>query len=276
VIARARRALLAGTILLIAAALVAWSSVTPRGDRAWIPEQTRLPEASVDGHLVTVRNVRNFRFTARHQFVPRYEDKVYDLDKLNSVWYVLTPFSRTWEGMAHSFVSFGFADSQFVAISVEAQGEIGETYGGVTGLFKRFEIMYVVGTEPDLIGQRAVFSDDRVMLYPIRAKPEKIRALFLSMLARANDLRANPEFYNTLTNNCTSNVIEHVNAIAPKTIPAGIKTLLPGYSDDVAMRLGLIDTDLDLARAREKFRVNDRAKRYLYDPRFSLLIRDTK
>jgi hypothetical protein len=87
-------------------------------------------------------------------------------------------------------------------------------------------------------------------------------------------LREAPEFYNTLTNNCTSNVVRHVNQIAPRTVPSGIKTILPGYTDEVAHRLGLIDSQLELAQARDRYLINSRAKRYLDDPAFSLRIRE--
>jgi hypothetical protein len=135
--------------------------------------------------------------------------------------------------------------------------------------------MYVVGDERDLVGQRAAFDDDRVYLYPIRAKPERMREMFLAMLERANRLRERPEFYNTLTNNCTSNVVAHVNQIAPKTVPAGIKTILPGYTDEIAFRLGLIATELDLPHARERYLINDRARRFITDSSFSVRIRES-
>jgi hypothetical protein len=263
-------------ILAITAAGAIWlGTLDPRGDRTWIPEQAVLAEASIDRGVARIHNVRDFTYTARQDFTVKYADRTYDLDKLTSVWYVLTPFNEGWRGPAHSFVSFGFADSQFVAISVEARREPGETYDAFTGLFRRFELMYVVGDERDLIGQRAAFSDERVYLYPIKASPERMRFMFVSMLERANQLRQRPEFYNTLTNNCTSNVVAHVNRIVPNAVPAGYKTMMPGYTDEVAMRLGLIDTELEIEKARERFQINERARKYITDPWFSLRIRES-
>jgi hypothetical protein len=274
---RARRYALIALVLGVAIVVTGWgwASVDPRSDRTWIAEHAVLPQATIDGPRVRIQNVRSFTYTGRNDFTPRYVDRSYDLDKLVSVWYVLTPFSREWRGPAHSFVSFGFADSQFVAISVEARREPGETYDAVKGLFKRFELMYVVGDEHDLIGQRAAFGDDRVYLYPIRTTPEKMREMFLSMLERANTLRERPEFYNTLTNNCTSNVVSHVNQVSPKKVPSGIKTILPGYTDEVAFRLGLIDTELALDQTRERYLVNARVRQFINDPAFSLRIRES-
>ena len=270
-----RRFLLPGLLVVIAAAGFGWSRIRPREDRAWIPEQAVLPIAEIDGQRVHIRNVRNFAYSGRTAFTPDYDDRTYDLGKLTSVWYVLTPFSRKWRGPAHSFVSFGFADSQFVSISVEARREPGETYDAIKGLFKRFELMYVVGDERDLIGQRAAFNTEQVYLYPVKATSERMREMFVDMLRRANKLRIEPEFYNTLTNNCTSNVVSHVNQIAPNTVPSGIKTILPGYTDEVAHKLGLISTDLDVERMRQRYLVNGRVEKYMTDPAFSYRIRET-
>ena len=246
----------------------------PRAEREWVPLHAIAPGVRVENDLVHVSGVRAFTFEGRDDFTPAWGQRTYDLDKLTGVWFVLAPFDSGWRGPAHSFVTFGFADSQFVSISVEARREQGETYGMVAGLLRRFELLYVVGEERDLIGQRAAFGDGPVYLYPVRATPEKRRAAFVAMLERASQLRAEPEFYNTLTNNCTSNVLRHVNEVAPNTVPGGWRTVLPGYTDEVAHELGLLDTELDIARARERFRINAQARRWLHDPAFSLRIRE--
>jgi hypothetical protein len=270
-----KRKVLVGALVVVGAAAAVWITIRPTNERTWIIQQAVLPAAHIDGHLAHVQGVRNFHYTAEDKFAPAYYDRTYDLDKLVSASFIVTPFSEAWRGPAHTFVTFGFSDSQFVAVSVEARREPGETYGPLTGLFKQFELIYVIGDERDLIGQRATFGTSPVYLYPIRAPRERIRAVFVEMLQRADSLRSHPEFYNTLTNNCTSNVIAHVNHVAPHRIPTGLKTILPGYSDEVAHTLGLIDTDLDLAHARERFRINERSRRYAQDSLFSFRIRET-
>lgn len=263
---------------VVAATLVAGGAAAlgvrePRADRAWVPQHAVMAHADVRGDTVRVHRMRDFSYTSEERFTPAYADRTYDLDKLETVWFIVTPFSTHWRGPAHTFVSFGFADSQYVAISVEARREPGETYGPFTGLFKQFELIYVIGDERDLIGSRAAYGDYDVYLYPIRTTRERIRALFLEMLERSNALAARPEFYNTLTNNCTSNVVDHVNHIAPNRVPYGINTIFPGYADEVAYSLGLIDNTLPLAEARRRFRVNDQARRFATAPDFSRRIR---
>ena len=269
----------AKTTAIIATAIVAIVAVAlaiakPRADRKWVPQQAVLAHAEVRGDIAYIHRLRNFSYTAEEQFTPAYDDRRYDLTKLETVWFIVTPFSTHWRGPAHTFVSFGFTDSQYVAISVEARREPGETYGPLTGLFKQFELIYVVGDERDLIGSRAVYGGYDVYVYPIRASRERIRALFEEMLARSNTLATRPEFYNTLTNNCTSNVVDHVNHIVPHAVPHGIKTILPGYADDVAYSLGLIDNSVTLDQARQRYKVNERAIRFVADSNFSRRIRE--
>jgi hypothetical protein len=273
-----RRIAKLGALALAIAAIVEAGVVSmsrPRTDRPWVPQQAIMARADVRGDSVIVHRLRNFSYTAEEEFSPAYEDRGYDLDKLESVWFIVTPFSRQWRGPAHTFVSFGFADSQYVAISVEARRERGETYSPLSGLFRHFELMYVIGDERDLIGSRAAFGDYDVYVYPIRASRERIRALFVEMLDRSNALASNPEFYNTLTNNCTTNVVDHVNHIVPRAIPHGFKTALPGYADEVAFSLGLIDNATSLDDARRRFRVNEQARRYATAPDFSRRIRES-
>ena len=241
--------------------------------RSWSPEQALLPHVVVDGRTVHIQNVRDFIFRSSGDWTPGYRDKSFDLDLLERVWVVLAPFSRDWRGPAHIFLTFGFSDGQYVAISVEARRETGEKYSIWKGALRQYELIFVIGEERDLIGLRAAVWDTPVYLYPMRATPAQVQSIFLHMLRRAQALEHRPEFYNTLTNNCTTNILDAVNAIASRPIPFGIKILLPGYSDALAHQRGLIDTTLSLAEARTRFQINERAKAAIDRPDFSEQIR---
>lgn len=245
----------------------------PSNDRHWAADHARLPRITFADSLVTIRDFRDFRYEGGDSLVPAYENRTVDLRALDSVWLVLTPFSKAWRGPAHSFVTFGFHDSAFVSISVEARREAGEEYGLLRGLGRNFELIYVVGAEEDLIGKRAAFGDFDVYLYPIRTTPDRARAVFVDLLTRAQALEQHPEFYNTLANNCTSNLVASVNRVVPGRIPSGVKLLFPGYADDVARTLGLIDSAEPLDTIRARYRINDRARAALGTNGFSLAIR---
>lgn len=260
-------------LLLFATLLALWLTRDPSNNREWGLNEAILPYAEFDGHVVHVHDIRNTSYTTTEDYAPAYYDKTFDLDRLTAVWFVVEPFSD-WGGAAHTFLSFEFEGPDYVAVSVEARKERGETYHFLKGLFRQYELWYLIGDERDVIRLRTNYRHDDVYLYPIRAPRGKIRELFAAMLDRANRIREHPEFYNTLTDNCTSTIIEHVNSLSPRRIPFGFKALFPGYSDRLAYDLGLIDTDLPFDAVRSRFRVNERALDYGDSPAFSVRIRE--
>jgi hypothetical protein len=246
----------------------------PSNDRDWTPDQARLPWAEIAGRRVEVHNVRNARYRSTEDYDVAWEDRSYDLDRLRSAWFVVEPFeSQDWEGPAHTLMSFGFAGGDYLAISVEIRKEKGEGFSPWKGLLRQYEVMYVVGDERDLIQLRTNHRRDPVYLYPVRAPRERIEQMFVSMLRRANHLRQEPEHYNTLTNTCTTNIVRHVNELVPGRVPWSYKVLLPGYSDELAYELGLIDTELPFHAAKRHFRIDDDALRAAGQEDFSRRIR---
>lgn len=259
-------------ILLLAAALV-YALIEPSTTRDWNPDQRVMPLASFRGQYVDVSNIRNIEYRSTDDYTVRHYNRTFDLDALRSLWFVVEPF-HGMEGPAHTLMSFGFADDVYVAISVEIRKEKGEKFSPLLGILKRYELMYVVADERDVIKLRSNFRKDDVFLYPIRTTAERRRQMFVEMLERANRLARHPEFYNTLTNTCTTNIVRHVNTISAGRVPWSYKVLLPAYSDELAYDLGLIETTLPLDEARRRFRINDRAARYADDPAFSRRIRE--
>lgn len=257
--------------ILAAIAIAARTFIRPSNDRAWSADQFVLPVAEIAPPLVTIRQIRHFEYAAVDHFRPGYYDKTFDLRKLDSAWFFVEPFGKG--GAAHTFVSFGFADRDFVAVSVEIRKEQGESFSPLKGLLRQYEIMYVIGDERDLVKLRTNFRKDPVHLYRIQAPPERIRKMFLAMLRRANHLREHPEFYNTATNTCTTNLVRHVNEITPQRIPFSPAVLLPANSDRLAYDLGLIDRSRPFEETRRHALINPLAEKYAADPEFSLRIR---
>jgi hypothetical protein len=112
-----------------------------------------------------------------------------------------------------------------------------------------------------------------VFLYPIKAEKEDIQTLFLSMVKRAKSLWETPEFYNTLTNNCTTAILDHVNEIKTEKIPWSFKALMPTNSDEVIYELWLIDTDLPLSEARKYYQINTLSEAFAWSDEYSKKIR---
>lgn len=274
-----RRLKLAG-LALVAAALLPFACVQvterPSNERDWSPDQAVLPRAEFAGDTVTVRNLRNFRYRSVSDPEPAYETRSYRLSQLDSMWFMVERFGETPEeatpAIAHTLLSFGFGD-EYVAISVEIRKERGEKYSPWKGLLRQYELMYVVADERDVIGLRTNHRRDAVYLYPVKAPREAMRRAFVEMLQRANKLAEEPEFYNTLTSTCTTNIVRHVNTIAPGQIPFSYKVLLPAYSDRLAYDLGLIPADRPFEAVQAAYRIDGLARKHGVGADFSRVVR---
>lgn len=249
----------------------------PSNERDWSADQAKLPNARITGDdILEVEHVRHAVYRSASDYDARWVRQRYPMAELTSLWFIVEPFAD-WRGPAHTFLSFGFRDGRYLAVSVEIRKERGESFSPLKGMLRQFELMYVFGDERDLIGLRAVHRQDDVHLYPIRATPEQIRSLLESIVDRSRQLQQQPEMYHTITNNCTTNIIDHVGVIAPGRIGLTHAAVLPGYADDLAHDLGLIDTDLPKERYRAAFRINDRIDpEAIDDEAFSTRIRNVE
>jgi len=247
--------------------------IFPSNDRDWQASLAVLPEVERTGDDLLIHNVRNCHYLNENLYVVQYDDRHYHLSDVRTVDFIVVPFKES-EELAHTMVSFGFADGRYLGISVEARLEQGETYSPMKGALHQFELMYVVADERDLIPLRTEHRDVDVYIYPTKVTPQQAQQLLMHMLARVNKLTKEPEFYDLFTNNCTTNLVNHVNAIRPGRIPPSLAAvLLTGRSDRLAYDLGLIDTTKGFEETRAAARVNALAHKFRDDPSFSLLIR---
>ena len=244
----------------------------PSNHRNWTPDLALLPYSEARGHGVSIHNIRDFIYQSDEEFVVKYTDKTYDVREINSLDFIVVPF-KTAPSLAHTMLSFGFADGSHLGVSAEARLETGETYSPWKGALRQYELMYILAEERDLIGRRTQYRDSDVFLYSTVATPVQAQAIFVDVLKRVNQLARQPEFYDTFRNNCTTNIVNHVNRLNAGAVPIDLRVLLPGFSDQYAYDLGLLRTDQPFAEARRLAHVNELANRYLDSPEFSERIR---
>lgn len=238
-------------IYIVLVCLVIFSVVVlskkPSHDRNWELGQEKLPKIEINDNLITVTNLRDFDWK-KEGTEPNYITKNFDLDKMTGVDVVISHFSD-FEGMAHIFLTFRFEDNENIAISVEARREDFEEFEPIKGLFRKFEIIYVVATEEDLIGVRTNVRNDgvgeRVYLYPTIATPEKSQELFKLIAEDINDIYEHPTFYNTLFNSCINSITRRVEEISTLDFPVTYKTILPGYFDEVLYKMNIFSSGLN-------------------------------
>ncbi len=72
-----------------------------------------------------------------------------------------------------------------------------------------------------------------------------------------------------MTNNCTTNVVDHINKFWPHRIAYNVQVLLPGYTDRMVYELGMLDTSKSFAETKAAARVNRLAYVHRESPEFS-------
>lgn len=200
----------------------------------------------------------------------RHYDQTFDLDQLRSA----DLFMVYWGSphMAHTMISFGFEGGSNLCFSIEARKEKGERYSPVRGLFRQYELVYVVADERDAVRVRTNYRPgEDVYLLPLSGSPAQLRVFLLDYLERVNRLRHHPEWYDTITDNCTVS-IRNQRATANR-MPWDWRLLLNGHADELLYERGMVATNLPLAELKQRAHVNARARAADKAADFSRMIR---
>ena len=256
---------------LFAIVLSGYFAMKPSNDREWQPDVARLPYAHIDGNRVTVHNIRNCDYRSETDYTARYYDQTFDVLKLDTIDLYLVNWGIKY--ISHTMISFGFQGNQYLCISIETRKEIGEAYSTIKGFFRQYELMYVVADERDLVRLRTNYrKDETVYLYRLNGERKVFREIFLDYTRYINRLKIQPEWYNALTGNCTTQIRGHTRPYTGKT-KWDWRILLNGWLDEMAYENGLLNQSLPLEDLREKSIINERAKTLDQHPDFSILIR---
>ncbi len=222
---------------------------SPSNNRDWERDMAVTPETKIDGNLITITGVRDAVYRTTDDYDLKYLTNTYDVNKLEKAYLFTNPFGAL---SAHTMLGFEFSDNQKVVLSVEIRREKGEVFDGYKGVLRSYELIYVWGTEDDLIKLRTNIRENTgTYMYPLKMSTENIRKLFIEAAYRTNELKNQPEFYNTISNNCTTNLAVLLQKVYSKPIIVDWRYLAPAYAEGLAIKYDLIDaTDIESARAR--------------------------
>ncbi len=233
-----------------------------------------MPLARFADDEVEIVNVRNFRHNDDQTMSVAYYDSTVDLAQIETVDLFIALFQNDVSPIAHTMLSFGTRDrEQFLVVSIEARREVGEEFNFVTATTGQLELIYVVADERDIIDQRAVARNEKLLRYPLQLSQANARGLFVSLLREANQLRDQPQLYDMLENNCTTNLVRQADYATIGPVDRMTLTAFPAYADITLRRVGLISPTTDGLADRNRAEVNALALRYRDTPHYSRRIR---
>lgn len=247
-----------------------WASIRALPRRQWVEENARQGTGEVADNLVTIRNLRAFEWRGRHEYEPRWEDAVFDMDTLEAV----DLFTSTWgdRRIAHLMVSFVFRGAGPLAFSIETRRETDEFWTGLAGFMKSFELIVIVARETDVVRVRTNIRLETVHRYRLVLSPAVRRRLLIRYVGELNAVAKRPRFYNTLFANCTTEVARLLRA-SGAALPWSASLLLSGLVPRYFYRIGLIGNTRPFAEVEREAEIGEQARDQAGDPDFSRRIR---
>ena len=251
-----------------------WFTLKPTSHRDWQPDDAETGWAEIQGDEVTVHDVRNCDYVTEKQYTCRWETRHYNLSKLRGADLFITWWGPTL--IAHPIVSFDFGEQGHVPMSIETRDEVGQGYSAIRGFYRQYMLIYIISDERDVIRLRTNFrKDEEVYIFRTTVGPELTRQIFLSYLQRANELHQQPEWYNALTNNCTTNIDVSASHARGRGTVWDWRVLLNGKMDEMLYEHGtLVTGGLSLPALKAQAHINSAARAADDSPEFSKLIRE--
>jgi len=258
----------------VAAVLIWWFSLQPSNFRNWQPDVASMPSADINRNLETIHNIRNCDYVTETKFTCKWETKTVDVSSIRGVDLFLTHWGSPY--IAHAIVSYRFADGSYLATSIEARKEVGESYSAIRGFFRQYELIYLIAEERDVVRLRTNYrKDEMVSLYRTKTTPRDAQALFRQYLLWVNDVHDKPKWYNALTSNCTTGLTSYLS----RTEVGGVsswdwRTIFNGRGDEMLYQLGDLETDgLSFPDLQRRALINPMAQQNDKAPDFSDRIR---
>lgn len=203
------------------------------------PEQWQKPWAVAprfehNGDKLTIHHLRDFRYRTEEDSDARYRTETYDLNTLTGVDFA----ECHWDGLVsvcHTMLSFHFADGRRVVVSAETRLPAGVEQNAIAGIYKKYGILYIFGTEEDIFGLRTNIRHEDLSVYPLKARPHGARKLLEHYIRLAQEAEATHKAYNTISDNCSTGLIKGFRALAPHM--ARKYDFLPLHNGDIAALL---------------------------------------
>ena len=217
-----------------------WVTIQPSNVGNWQAEVAQTSWAEIEGDEVTIHNLRNFKYRTAADYTPIWETRKVRLSEVTGVDLFINYWGSPW--MAHPIASFQFVEGPPVAFSIETRKKVGQSYSAIGGIYRQYELIYIVADERDVVQVRTRYrKGEEAYLYRIAMSPAEARGRFLEYLASINRLHEVPRWYNAITTNCTTGIRDqHPKA---KRQAWDWRMLVNGKGDELTYELGGFRTD---------------------------------
>ncbi|WP_155516103.1 DUF4105 domain-containing protein, partial [Acinetobacter pittii] len=83
-----------------------------------------------------------------------------------------------------------------LVFSIEIRKEKTEEFSAIGGFFRKYELSLIASDEKDIVYTRSNIRKEQVYNFPVNMPRSEQKALFLEYLKKADELRAEPKWYN--------------------------------------------------------------------------------
>ncbi|OGR75945.1 MAG: hypothetical protein A2X32_10125 [Elusimicrobia bacterium GWC2_64_44] len=168
----------------------------------------------------------------RWQYNPYPSDQEFDWatatikpELIKEVYFVKKPFAPEWIA-AHSLLAFTFEkggltdangnESQALVLTIEAFLREGQAYDLKEGLKDKFGIVWLLTTWEDYVTRTALVDQARLIPYAVKNLSHAQKADMVREAVRLAGVNREGEYYHTITNNCTNNLLIVINRVLPE------------------------------------------------------------
>src|SRR5438067_543629 len=256
--------------LLFGGVLGWWLTLRPSNNGNWQPDVAQLAWADINGDEFTFHNVRNCDYRTATDYAAHWDTRTVRLSQITGIDLAIDYWGSPW--IAHPIVSFQLADAPPLCFSIETRKKLGQTYSTIGGLYRQFELIYIVADERDVIRVRTNYRKEDIYLYRLTISPAQARERFLEYIHSLNALRNKPRWYNAITTNCTTSI--RTQHPADERPPWDWRILLNGKGDELMYERHLLVTGgLSFAELKTRSLIDTRAIAANDSRDFSKLIR---
>lgn len=166
--------------------LVLFNFLSAPAREIWDKQWSHPSQASLNGDILHLRNIRDFEFYSPWEYDERYLTEDFNLKELCAVHLIESRSHGIIPGCDLLF-SFVFRDGRNLAFGPELKLPVNQQLNEVQSLYKSYGLLYVFGTEEDLLRLRSQKKHEYLSFHTLRITPEQAQNMLLACIRLAED-----------------------------------------------------------------------------------------